>query len=185
MVGCEYQSHTFGKQFRHCEELIEASGIKWTHIRSMFFLENLFGWAHGIKSGELRLRIKDGKFAPLSINDVGEVATVVLMGKTDEHAAKKYILTGPKVMNGIEMAAVFSKILNQEVKYASPSNEDEMKELETMGLDPWQQRGFLNLLDVYANNEAAFVGRDIEKLTGRKGTTLEDFVISYRDVFVQ
>ncbi len=149
VVGAEYESILFGKQFRAGEKYLEASGLNWTHLRTIFFQENFAGWADGIKQGALYFGIRDGQFAPLNIADIGEIAASVL--STDGHAGKAYNITGPELHSGNDMAKIFSEVLE--------------------------------LFELFASNQAAFISPDGEQLLGRPMTTLMDYAQFNRALF--
>jgi len=55
VIGAEYEAILFAKQFRAGEKYLEQSGLNWTHLRTIFFQDNFFGWADGVKQGGLYL----------------------------------------------------------------------------------------------------------------------------------
>ncbi len=57
----------------------------------------------------------EGRAAPVSNEDMGKVAAVLLAQGPDIHAGKRYRPTGPKLLNGREMAAIVAKAVGHRV----------------------------------------------------------------------
>jgi NAD(P)H dehydrogenase (quinone) len=181
VFGAEYKSILFGRQFRAGEEYLEASGLNWTHLRTIFFQENFHGWAEGIKNGALYLGTREGKFAPLNVSDIGEMAANILT--SDNHNNKAYNITGPELLNGESLAKVFSDVTGREVAYVSPDTDTTLQSLLSTGWPKWQAEGMLELFEVFAQNQAAVVSPDGEQLLGRKLTTMREFAENNKSQF--
>lgn len=182
MVGAEYEAILFAKQFRYGEKYLEASGLNWTHLRTIFFQENFAGWADGIKQGALYFGIRDGQFAPLNIADIGEIAANILA--SEGHEGQAYNITGPELLLGEAMAKAFSKSIDKPVEYVSPDEATTLASLLDSGWPEWQAKGLLELFELFASNQAAVVSPDGEKLLGRPLTTLDQHIESNRTLFV-
>ncbi|MFQ3191833.1 MAG: NAD(P)H dehydrogenase (quinone) [Paraglaciecola sp.] len=182
VVGAEYEAILFAQQFRAGEKYLEKSGLKWTHLRTIFFQDNFFGWADGVKQGGLYLGIRDGSFAPLNVADIGEMAANILTTSGHEH--KAYNVTGPVLLSGEDMAQVFADITGKEVAYVSPTQEQTLDSLLSIGFPEWQAKGMLELFEVFATNQAAVVSPDGEQLLGRPLTELKGFLAENKAAFV-
>lgn len=182
VVGAEYEAILFARQFRAGEKYLEASGLKWTHMRTIFFHENFLGWADGIKQGAFYFGIKEGRFAPLNVGDVGEIAANVLT--TSGHEGHAYNLTGPELLSGQDFAKVFSDVTGKPVQYISPDNATTLKSLLDTGWPEWQAKGLVELFNLFGDNLAAVISPDGEKLLGRPLTRLRDFVAANKSSFI-
>ncbi len=182
VFGSEYESILFGKQFRAGEKLLEKSGLAWTHLRTIFFQENFHGWADGIKQGALYLGVGEGKFAPLNIGNIGEIAANVICG--EGHEGQAYAITGPELLSGPDMAQIFSEVTGKQVDYVSPDETTVLNSLLDSGWPQWQAKGMLELFALFASNQAAMISPDGEKLLGRPLTTLKEFAQSNKAAFV-
>ncbi|MEH6453687.1 MAG: SDR family oxidoreductase [Psychromonas sp.] len=182
VVGAEYEAILFGKQFRAGEKYLEQSGLNWTHLRTIFFQDNFFGWADGIKQGALYFGVREGRFAPLNIADIGEIAANILT--TTGHNNKAYNVTGPELLSGDDMAAVFTNVTGKEVAYVSPTQEQTLESLLSTGWPQWQAEGMLELFEIFATDQAAIVSPDGEALLGRPLTTLNSFITANKSAFV-
>jgi NAD(P)H dehydrogenase (quinone) len=181
VVGAEYEAILFAKQFRAGEKYLEKSGLNWTHLRTIFFQDNFFGWADGVKQGGLYFGVRDGSFAPLNVADIGEMAANVLT--TSGHGSKAYNITGPELLTGEDMAKVFTNVTGKEVAYISPTPEQTLESLLSTGWPQWQAEGMLELFEVFATNQAAVVSPDGEQLLGRPLTQLQDFIAANKAAF--
>ena len=182
VVGAEYEAILFGKQFRFGEKYLEESGLNWTHLRTIFFQENFFGWADGVKQGALYIGLRDGEFAPLNINDIGEIAANVLA--SNGHEGKAYNITGPELLTGKAMAQTFTDVTGKNVTYVSPDEETTLSSLLDTGWPQWQAKGMVELFEIFATNQAAVVSPDGEQLLGRPLTRFQDFIAANKTVFI-
>lgn len=182
VFGAEYESILFGRQFRFGEKYLEASGLNWTHLRTIFFQENFLGWADGIKQGVLYLGVREGRFAPLNIADIGEIAAKILT--TDGHEGKAYAITGPELLSGVDIAKSFAAVTGKPVIYVSPDEATTLQSLLSTGWPAWQANGMLELFEVFASNQAAVVSPDGERLLGRPLTPLSAYLASNKPAFV-
>lgn len=182
VFGAEYKSILFGRQFRFGEEYLEDSGLPWTHLRTIFFQENFHGWAEGIKQGALYFGIRDGRFAPLNVGDIGEIAANILT--SEGHEGKAYNVTGPELLSGKDMAQIFSEVTGKNVDFISPDEKTTLDSLLGSGWAEWQAKGLLELFEVFASNQAAVVSPDGERLLGRPLTKLRTFVENNKSAFV-
>lgn len=182
VFGAEYESILFGRQFRSGEKYLEASGLPWTHLRTIFFQENMLGWADGIKQGALYFGIRDGRFAPLNVGDIGEIAANILC--TSGHEGKAYAITGPELLSGEDFAGIFRDITGKTVAYVSPDESTTLGSLLGSGWPEWQAKGMLELFEVFASNQAAVVSPDGERLLGRPLTKLHTYVQANKAAFV-
>lgn len=182
VVGAEWEAILFAKQFREAEKYLEASGLPWTHLRTIWFQENFLGWAEGVKNGTFYFGVRDGQFAPLNVKDIGEIAANILT--TSGHEFKAYNITGPELLSGHDMAAIFTRISGHNVDYVSPDAATTYDSLIGSGWPEWQAKGVLELFEVFASNQAAVVTPDGEALLGRPLTKFEDFLQSNKAAFI-
>lgn len=182
VFGAEYESILFGRQFRFGEKYLEASGLPWTHLRTIFFQENMPGWADGIKQGAFYFGIGEGRFAPLSVADIGEIAANILC--TQGHEGKAYVVTGPQLLSGQDIAGVFADVTGKAVQHVSPDDATTLASLLGAGWPEWQAKGLVELFGVFAANQAAVVSPDGERLLGRPLTTLRSYVQANKAAFV-
>jgi len=174
IMDCDSKDRYFHKQFKEIENEIQSSGVNWTILRSAFFQENFLNWKDMITQGHLQLDIGDRKVAPISIVDVGEVASEVLLGDSEKHHNKIYQLTGPELLTGKQMADVFSKVLGKEVNYSS---RPEAKRGKFASLDE-------SFYELIADGHGSKAHPDVEMLLGRSPRCMESTINSYKVLFI-
>lgn len=182
VVGAEYEAILFARQFRAGEKYLEASGLAWTHLRTIFFQDNLVGWADGIKQGSFYFGIGEGRFAPLNVGDIGEIAANILT--TAGHENKAYNITGPELLSGKDFADAFSKVTGKAVQHVSPDNATTLASLTGSGWPEWQAKGLVELFNLFGGNLAAVVSPDGEQLLGRPLTRLDQYLAANKAAFV-
>lgn len=182
VVGAEWEAILFARQFREAEKYLEASGLPWTHLRTIWFQENFLGWADRVKKGTFYFGVRDGEFAPLNVKDIGEIAANVLT--TSGHQGKAYNITGPELVSGQGIADIFNNITGQHVAYISPDEDTTLQSLLGSGWPEWQAKGALELFEVFASNQAAVVSLDGQALLGRPLTKLADYLESNKALFI-
>jgi len=85
------------------------------------------------KSGEIPLPAgKNGKFAPVALGDIAQLAATVLTGEgehglDDMHRGQLMILTGPAMMAGEELAEAASQALGKKMTYKAISEYDPVR----------------------------------------------------------
>jgi len=183
VAGAEYKAILFARQFRLAEEELENSGLIWNHLRTIWFQENIFGWQVPIKQGIYPIATGDGKFASMNLNDAAEAASVILNTRDGSIDNKPFVITGPELLSSADVAAIISKATGKEVKFISPSPEEQKAALVGAGWPEWQATGALELLDVFKNNQAAFVSPDYKNLTGKEGTKFADWFEHVKGAF--
>lgn len=182
VVGAEWEAILFARQFREAEKYLEASGLSWTHLRTIWFQENFLGWADGVKQGAFYFGVRDGQFAPLNVKDIGEIAANILT--TEGHDRKAYNVTGPELLSGQNIADIFTEITGRNIAYVSPDVDTTLESLLSTGWPEWQAKGVLELFEVFASNQAAVVSPDGQALLGRPLTKLATYLERNKAQFV-
>lgn len=183
VVGAEYKSILFARQFRLAEEELENSGMIWNHIRTIWFHENIFGWVGAIKQGTFPIATGEGKFATMNLGDAADASLALLMKNDNSWDNKAWVITGPELLSSGEVAEIMSKSLGREIKFISPTPEEQLSGLLAVGWPEWQAKGVLELLDLFKNNLASFVSPDFKTLTGKEGTKFADFFEQVKGAF--
>ncbi|MGE5646728.1 MAG: NmrA/HSCARG family protein [Acidobacteriota bacterium] len=98
------------------EEQIRGSGMPFTILRPVFFMENLLGMAGSIREGKLALPLApDKKLQMIAVDDIGAFATMAF-----EHP-QKWIgravdLAGDEITMA-DLAALLTRVTGREVKF--------------------------------------------------------------------
>lgn len=163
-------------------EHLVASGLGYTILEPSFFMQNLLGLVPAIHAGVLPLPTGAGRAALIDARDISRVAAKVLT--SEGHVGKRYVLTGPELLDHGEAARVLQRVLERPVMFQDVPEEAFEASLRGAGLPPW----FASLLaDAYAQvfrrDGAARVTNDVERLTGVRPSTLAAFVVEHRAAF--
>lgn len=182
VFNAQTESFIFARQLREAERHVETSGLEWTILRPIFFLENLYGWAAGIKSGGLYLGIREGRLAPISTVDIGRAGAAALLHPAG-HVGKHYDLTGPALVSGAEIAAALAAATGHAVNFVSPPEAATRDSLKQLGVQPWQIEGYLDLFEHFATHKAETVATGVQELTGSAPISTEAWTQLHRAGF--
>lgn len=107
-----------GEQHRNIEEFIEKLGFRFTFLRPHPFMQD-FVVHHGaaIRSDDRFLKPEGGgAVSYVDSRDVAAVAVEALVSNVFE--SQKLFLTGAEALTNLEVAAIFSRVLEREITYA-------------------------------------------------------------------
>ncbi len=119
---------SFGRMHAKAEQALSESGMAWTFLRPVFFVQSLLFFADSIQSGKLIAATGKGKVAWVDVLDVldvaevaevAEVAASVLMQPT-AHASKVYTLTGSTAHSFAAVTEMLHTATGRPVKHISP-----------------------------------------------------------------
>ena len=167
------ESFGFGKAHRAVEKEIEASGIDYTFLRPNGFMQNLANQqAASIKAqGAFYFPAADTRISHVDVRDIARVAAAVLTSSS--HSGKAYELTGPEALAYGEMAAVLTRVLGKPVSYVAISDDDFRKAMA--GAPPQLVEALVDLFAFYKRGAAVRISPDVEKVTGTKATSFEQY----------
>lgn len=109
---------------RQGEEIVRASGIGFTIVRSAWFAQNFSeGYLRDpILAGVLPMPGADVAEPIIDIDDIAEVVVAALT--EDGHIGELYEVTGPRLMRFAEMAGVLSQATGRQIRHVPISFED-------------------------------------------------------------
>lgn len=118
----------------------------------------------------------DGRAAPVSNEDMGRVAAVLLAEGPDKHAGKRYRPTGPKLLNGREMAAEIAKAVGHGVMPVNLPIWMLAKVARQQGIEPYQISCLRYYMEDMKRGTFAFEGGVtdvVQELTGAPAESFE------------
>jgi len=180
---------------RATEEILEASGVAWTHLRDSHYAEAVAGAMApvALMTGRLPDNGQAGRVAFVSRDDCVAVAAEVLLGEGHENRA--YDLTGPELMSIPEAMALASEIAGKPIEVI-PVDEDGMfAHFDSLGIAreasdevpdgpiPWSSNDMVTFGQ--SIREGYFDKRSdvVERLTGRKPRSLRDVMLAHRHLW--
>jgi NAD(P)H dehydrogenase (quinone) len=97
------------REHRLTEEALTRSGVSYTILRNQLYMEGMIDdLARAVARGDMLTNAGRGKWAPVARQDCGAVAAVVLT--TSGHERKIYEITGPDLVNWVELAKLVSEV---------------------------------------------------------------------------
>jgi NAD(P)H dehydrogenase (quinone) len=163
---------TFGRDHFHTEEHIKRAGLEWTFLRDSIYADHLPLFA-GV-DGVIRGPAGDGRVAAVVRSDIADCAAVVL---TEEgHAGKAYDMTGPEALTLTEAAELVSRAAGRKVTFVNETIEEARASRAPSGAPAWEIEGWVTTYVSIARGELERVSDDVERLTGRKPQSLEQFL---------
>ncbi len=186
------------------ERVLDGAGVPVTHLRPTFFAEWLLYVAPMVRQGKVFMAYGPGKTALIAAEDQGRVIARVLQDPRP-HAGRTYPLRGPVEQTWPEIAATVGRVLGKPVEYQRvpfeamrdamlgdradrPARNDastgyaESNRPGESGESHISQHLREATLDHHAG---LFGGTDdiVERLTGRKPLSVEEFVTKHRTAF--
>ena len=169
-------------QFAELEAIVVDSGITYTILRPSWFNQSFITPLFGpqIKQGMLRLPIGDGRAGWVDCRDIAAVAVKALteMG----HENKVYNLTGPEALSLSEVTDILSKVSGREIKFINISEESYAQMLSDSGVREWDVQKVVEHIRFCREGYHDDVTQDVEKVTGKKPISFEQFAIDHTDL---
>jgi uncharacterized protein YbjT (DUF2867 family) len=164
-----------GKWHRLQEQMIEQSGLEWTHLRpTMMAVNTIMWWGKTIRmDGKAYFPGGAGLVAPIDPKDIASVALVTLTRAGHERRA--YELTGPELLSVAEMVQVLARILERPIAYVDVPEPATAEWLGQFGFAPYLVDALTETLGNLRSNRFAYVSDAVERLTGRQPRRFEDW----------
>jgi NAD(P)H dehydrogenase (quinone) len=153
------------------EEHLKASDMQWTFLRDNLYLEfvdQMMG-----EDGVIRGPGGQGRAAIVSHDDIARAAVAVLRDPV-AHAGHTYDLTGPESLSFAEMATVIREATGRDVSFHDESVEEAYASRATYGAPDWQVDAWISTYTAVRAGELDGVTDDVERLTGRRPTSLRE-----------
>ncbi len=159
------------------EDMVISLGFDFVFIRPGYFMQNLTTVLLGdiVNNNRIFLPARDGMFNWVDLADIAKISALVLR-EFDRHRNSVYTLTGSENMNFSHVADLLSEKLGREISYISPTLLKFFLEKRKEGLPASQIFVMILLHYLPAFERSPLITNDIEKLTGRKPGTLDDFI---------
>jgi uncharacterized protein YbjT (DUF2867 family) len=161
------------------EEIVEKSGISFTHVRPTFFHTNIFLSAPEMQHfGSFTDASNNGKQSLIDCRDIGSAIAAIVT--TPGHAGKVYELSNEETpLTSPEKIEIINKYLkdhNKHIKYNLTSREQYIANLTSAGLDEFTKSNLVDLQDIITNGWGVNKNNtELRKLIGRPGITFEQW----------
>lgn len=153
-----------------------ATGATWTFLRDNLYADFLPLLAG--EDGVIRGPAGTGRVAAVAIADVARAAAAVLadvVADPGAHAGATYTLTGPQALSLDEVAAVLTAT-GRPTTFHDETVPEAFASRASYGAPDWQVEAWVSTYTAIASGELAGVTGDVERLTGRPATSLQDLV---------
>ena len=162
------------------ERILDWSPVAATHLRPTYFAEwfTIFG-AKGIREdGVLRLPFGNGRHAPITAEDQGRVIAAILENP-EEHAGQVYPLFGAVEMNHYQIADAISEVLGRPVRYEPTEIPTWIENIKALGFPDFLAQHLSNVAVDYQNGIFAGNNDLVERIGGKKPTTVQEFIADH------
>jgi uncharacterized protein YbjT (DUF2867 family) len=159
------------RQHGQIEDMITGSGLDWTFLRPVFFVQNLTGQ---ILNGMLCTAAEDGKVAMIDARDVAAAAAAVLTSSS--HGGRTYTLTGPRAVTFDQVAEVVSSAGGAGCLHRRVAPEAIRAAMLQSGAESWFASDMARLHTMLAAGYEDLVTDDLNQLTGGQGRDIAAFV---------
>jgi uncharacterized protein YbjT (DUF2867 family) len=170
-----------GGFWRAVEELIEASGLEWTHLRPTGFAKNTLMWADQIRAGDVvRWPYRDAARSLIHERDIAAVAVQALI--RDELIGARPVISGPEAITQADQITEIGTAIGRELRYEDMPHDKAVAELVAMfgnadfarsALDTWA--GFVT--------EPEVVTTTVAEITGEPARPFRDWAAERADDF--
>ena len=164
---------TLGRDHYATEEYIKENGFKYTFLRDSFYADFFVDLCR--EYGEIKGPAGNGKVSAVVRSDVSEVAAKILEnpGKWENHTLN---MTGPEELSMTEIVKAVSEYFGKEIKYIEETVEEAYESRKIWKAEQWQYDSWVSTYTAIAENEQSGISNDIEKVLGRKATSLVEYL---------
>lgn len=163
------------------ENYIQASGIAWTHLHPNIITDTMLVRSPSVKeTGSFMGYPGDVPVGWVCTADIAAVAAAALREGPQKHGGQDYYLS-VEVLRGTEVANILSSHLGKEIKYAPIEPADQrsyLSSIEDTGVRYYMQSAAITMELAAAGKLGyqAVVKDDVQKVLGRPGTKMEEWV---------
>ena len=160
---------TLGRDHYATEEYIKENGFKYTFLRDNFYVDFFVDLCR--EYGEIKGPAGNGKVSAVVRSDVSEVVAKILEnpGKCENQTLN---MTGPEELSMDEIVKTVSKYFGKEIKYIEETVEEAYESRKIWKAEQWEYDSWVSTYTAIAENEQSGISNDIEKVLGRKATSL-------------
>jgi uncharacterized protein YbjT (DUF2867 family) len=174
----EHSPLQIARQHGHAEQALERSGLAYTIVRPVFFMQNLLGM---VRNCAIYTAAGDGRVAMVDARDVAAVAVAALTSRGDE--GRIYTLTGPEALSFDDVAETLSGKIGGQIRHVRVPPDAVGHALERTGVESWFADDMAKLHGMLAGGYEDVVTGDACAVTGSRPRTLSRFARDYSAVF--
>jgi NAD(P)H dehydrogenase (quinone) len=158
------------------EKWLKESGLSYTIMKNAIYADYIpvFIGDKVLETGVIYQPSGDGKSAYVLRADMAEVAANILT--SSGHEGKAYKITGDTSYSYHEIAKIISTTTGKDIKYVSPTSEEFKTTLKGFGIPDIMVEVVTGFAVAKANGEFNITDNIVEKLLGRKPTSVEKYL---------
>lgn len=169
---------TFARHHALTEDRVREHGLRHTFLRDSLYLDYLPLMAG--EEGIIRGPAGDGRVAPVSRDDIAEVAVACLL--SDGHDGQTYDLTGPDLATLAELADVLTEAAGRPVVYQPETVEEAYASRAGFGAPDFEVEGWVTSYLAVATGELAIRSDAVERLTGHPPVGLREHLARHPEL---
>ena len=164
---------TLGRDHYATEEYIKENGFKYTFLRDNFYADFFVDLCK--EYGEIKGPAGNGKVSAVVRSDVSEVAAKILEnpGKWENQTLN---MTGSEELSMAEIVKAVSEYFGKEIKYIEETVEEAYESRKIWKAEQWEYDSWVSTYTAISENEQSGISNDIEKVLGRKATSLVEYL---------
>jgi len=166
---------TFARQHFHTEAYLEAAGLRFVALRNSLYTDVLPEMA---VDGVIRGPAGEGRFAPVTRDDIADVAVAVLLDP--DHPTARYDVTGPELLTMSDVAAVLSETQAEPVVFLNETLEEAYASRAHYGAPEFEVEGWVTSYYAIAQGELEVLSGTVERLAGHPPVSLRAFLEGVR-----
>jgi len=164
-----------GKSHHESDDELKKAGLPYTILRPHFFMQNIWMAIPTLKEkGQMYWGMGDGKMGMVDVRDIADVAIKILLDGS--HQGEILTPTGPESITFTQVAEAVGKHLGKEVSYVPVTPEQVRQSIIEMGWGDWGGQVMHDYSKAYAEGWGDFTTDDVEKVTGNKSRSIDQFV---------
>jgi uncharacterized protein YbjT (DUF2867 family) len=172
----EHSPLRVARQHHQTERALEQSGLAYTILRPVFFMQNLFGM---LRHGAICTATGHGRVAMIDARDIASTAVTALT--SDAHDGKTYTLTGPEALTFNEVTSILAAQTGTQIRHMAVSPIDVRQAVQSTGVEAWFADDMANLHDLLASGYEDIVTDDVHTVTGQPPRPLAQFAHDFAE----
>jgi uncharacterized protein YbjT (DUF2867 family) len=174
----EHSPLQIARQHWQAEQALERSGLAYTVVRPVFFMQNLLGM---VRDHAIRTAAGDGRVAMVDARDVAATAVEALTCRG--HDGGIYTLTGPEALRFDDVAETISQQTVGQIRHIRVQPDAVRTGLRSAGVEPWFVDDMAKLHGMLAAGYEDVLTEDVRTVTGSGPRPLSLFARDYSAAF--
>ena len=162
---------TLARDHFHTEEHLRASGMVAVVLRDSMYTDFLLVM---VGSGEIRGPAGDGRFAPVTRDDIADVAEVVL--RDAAHDDSTLDLTGPDLVTMSDVAGILTEVTGTAMSFVDETVEEAYASRASYGAADYEVTGWVTSYLAIREGELDVLSDDVETVTGHPPMSIRTFL---------